>query len=181
MPLYILTVTFANIGIVFYICKLFVRIVFDFEEGRWGKIDSVRILAAFIVLTDDMALHRYFLAKPQRTQRNGYTACFANLAALREIAMTSSHGNCDDCVSFYIVADCRTHSLSFPSFLLRDDAGREWYPPSHNVFRSMRTEQHTDGNVVCDVTDDATNQWWKYVGPNHKPFYAFYTNSEHTI
>lgn len=34
MPLFILTITFANIGIVFYICKLFVRIVFDFEKGR---------------------------------------------------------------------------------------------------------------------------------------------------
>ena len=57
MPLYILMVTFANIGIVFYICKLFVRIVFEFEEEREGKIDSVRILAEFIALADDMAFH----------------------------------------------------------------------------------------------------------------------------
>ena len=87
------------------------------------------------------------------------TKTFANLAAWREIAMTSSHGNCDDCLSFYIVADRRTHSLSYPSFLFGDDAGSEWYPPSHNVFRRVRTEQHTVVNVVGDVADEATNQW----------------------
>ena len=72
-------VTFANIGIVFYICKLFVRIVFEFEEEREDKIDSVRILAEFIALADDMAFHKYFLAKLQRTQRNGSTAYIVNL------------------------------------------------------------------------------------------------------
>ena len=82
--------------------------------------------------------------------------------------MTSSHGNCDDCVSFYIVADRRTHSLSYPSFLFGYDAGRERHTPTHDVFRRMRTEQHADGNVVGYVADEATNQWRKYVSPNHE-------------
>lgn len=82
--------------------------------------------------------------------------------------MTTSHGSCDDCVSFYIVADCRTHSLSYPFFLLGDDARSEWYPPSHDMFRRVRAEQHADGNVVGYVADDATNQWRKYVSPNYE-------------
>ena len=80
--------------------------------------------------------------------------------------MTTSHGSCDDCVSFYIVADCRTHSLSYPFFLLGDDAGSERHTPTHNVFCRVRAEQHADGNVVGDVADDTTNQWTNYVSPN---------------
>ena len=83
--------------------------------------------------------------------------------------MTSSHGSCDDCVSFYIVADGRTHSFSYPSFLLGDDAGSERNPPPHDVFRRMRTEQHTVVNGVGDVSDEATNQWCKNIScDDHK-------------
>ena len=78
--------------------------------------------------------------------------------------MTSSHGSCDDCVSFYIVADGRTHGFRDPSFLFGDDVGSERNPPPHNVFRRVRAEQHADGNVVGDVADDATNQWWEDIG-----------------
>ena len=63
-----------------------------------------------------------------------------------------------------IIADDRSHGFSYPSLLFGDDAGSERNPPSLNVFRRMRTEQHADGNVVGDVTDDATNQWCKDIG-----------------
>ena len=68
--------------------------------------------------------------------------------------MTSSHGNCDDCVSFYIVADRRTHSLSYPSILFGDDTGGERNAPSHDVFCRVRTEQHTVVNGVGDIADE---------------------------
>lgn len=99
------------------------------------------------------------------------TQALANLAAWREIAMTSSHGSCDDCVSFYIVDNGRTHSLSYPSFLLGDDAGSERNPPPHDVFRRMRAEQPADSNVDGDVADDPTNQWCENKGwDNHALF-----------
>ena len=44
-------------------------------------------------------------------------------------------------------------------YLFGDDAGSERHTPPHDMFRRMRTEQHTVVNGVGDVTDDATNQW----------------------
>ena len=70
-----------------------------------------------------------------------------------------------------VVADGRAHGFRYTSFLLGDDAGSERNPPSHDVFRRVRTKQHSDGNVVGDVTNDATNQWSKYVSPNHNTKY----------
>ena len=63
-----------------------------------------------------------------------------------------------------IIADGRAHSCGDPSLLLGYDAesGRE--PPSHDVFRRVRAEQHADGYVVGDVADDATNQWGENIG-----------------
>jgi len=60
-----------------------------------------------------------------------------------------------------VVADSRAHCFRNPSFLLGNYAVSERDPPSHDVFRRMWTEQHTDSNIVDDVADDATNQWGK--------------------
>ena len=51
-------------------------------------------------------------------------------------------------------------------YLFGDDAGGERHAPSHDMFRRMRAEQHADGNVVSDVADEATNQWWEDVERN---------------